>query len=297
MKITKEIFNGILVVNKPEGRTSSQLTGEIRHRLKMEKVGHLGTLDPMACGVLPLAINEATKALPFLEEGEKTYEATILLGKISNTYDRTGEVTETKACFLDACNAAKMEETLKSFRGRISQIPPRFSAIHVGGKRAYELARKGVSFELEPRVVTIVQLDLVQYQHPSAILRIACSKGTYIRSLVHDIGQKLQTGAILTGLTRLASGPFMLKDAVEVEAIRSDFPKYCRRLFQFFKDLPMVTIRETQKKKILASGLLLDLGSVPSGRFILLDDEKNIVAFANSQSGKVKVERVFNFPN
>jgi tRNA U55 pseudouridine synthase TruB len=219
------------------------------------------------------------------------------LGKSSNTYDRTGEVTETGDCLLNAFDSAKMEEILKSFCGRISQIPPRFSAIHVGGKRAYDLARKGVSFELEPRVVTILQLDLVQYQHPCATLRITCSKGTYIRSLVHDIGQKLETGAILTGLTRLASGPFILKDAVEVEAIETDFPKCCRRLVQCFSDLPMFTISETQKRKILTSGLLPDLGSVPSDRFILLDNEKNIVAFANSRNEKVIVERVFNFPN
>ncbi|HEU0115761.1 MAG TPA: tRNA pseudouridine(55) synthase TruB, partial [Thermomicrobiales bacterium] len=191
--------------------------------------GHAGTLDPAATGVLPLAVGAARKTLEFLAEASKTYEAAIAFGVETDTWDRDGAVVAT----ADASDLTRgqIEAGLTPFRGSFAQTPPMHSAIKIGGRKLYELARKGEEVERPPRPVTIHALDLLAWEPPVARLRIDCSKGTYIRSLAHDLGAALGTGAHLSALRRTRAGPFTLADAVTLEALAAaDLPAAWPRL-------------------------------------------------------------------
>ena len=208
-------MDGILLVNKPAGMTSHDVVNRIRKILHTKKVGHCGTLDPDATGVLVLCIGKATKALQFLMSETKVYQATLFLGTATDTYDSSGQIMEEKAFH----GVRDVEETLQSFIGKQQQIPPIYSAIKVHGKKLYEYARNQEHVDIQPRTIMIEKIELISQQDQSITFQVKCSKGTYIRSLCVDIGKKLGYPAHMTHLIRLASGEFYLEDCYSLEDI------------------------------------------------------------------------------
>jgi tRNA pseudouridine55 synthase len=212
--------DGFLIVDKPLTWTSFDVVARVRRLVGERRVGHAGTLDPLATGVLPLALGKATRFIEYLSEAGKAYDATVNLGVSTTTYDREGAVTATAAGPLPA--AAAVEAALDRFRGPQQQLPPMYSAVKHDGQRLYELARQGQEVERRPRPITIYRLDLVEYTPPLARLVVECSKGTYIRTLAHDLGAALGCGAHLAVLVRTRHGPFTLADAVPLDALAAE---------------------------------------------------------------------------
>ncbi len=209
------MIDGFLVIDKPEGITSHGVVQRVRQWAEQRRVGHLGTLDPLARGVLPMALGEATKLSRLLTHGKKAYRGRIRLGVATTSYDREGEVIA--SCDGPWPEQEELEKALETFRGAIRQVPPPFSARKLGGEKAYRLARRGEPVELDPTDVTIERLDLLDYSPPFLSLVVDCSAGTYVRSLAHDLGRLLGTGAHLWELCRTRSGPFTLEQAIPLE--------------------------------------------------------------------------------
>jgi len=209
--------HGILLVDKPAGLTSAGVVREVKRRLGGAKVGHLGTLDPFATGLLPLAIGEGAKVVPFLNQEEKSYSGTIALGNATDTLDSTGRTTETAP--VPPLTQATVDEIAGRFLGEIAQVPPAFSALKRGGVPLYRLARRGVELEVEPRRVSIASLSLALIGPQSLSLSVRCSKGTYVRSLARDLALALGTVGHLSALRRTAFGMFRVSEAVPLESV------------------------------------------------------------------------------
>lgn len=207
---TRGMLHGVLVVDKPAGWTSHDVVARVRRLTRERRVGHAGTLDPAATGVLPVLVGDATRLVEFLGDADKGYVADITFGVSTDSGDIDGVVT---ASGMPLPQRQVIETALERFRGPISQVPPMHSAIQVGGKRLYELARLGVSIERAPRDVRIDRLELVRWESPVATLDVACGKGTYVRSLATDLGEAAGTVAYLSNLVRTWTGPFSLMDA------------------------------------------------------------------------------------
>jgi len=222
-------LSGFLNINKPQGITSHDVVAQVRRGLKQRgmgkvKVGHAGTLDPMATGVLIVCLGAATRLSDDVMHGEKKYRAILKFGETTDTYDAEGQITQTR----DASSLTRdqIEAALPAFRGDILQVPPMYSAIKQGGVKLYDLARAGETVEREPRPVRIDALTITDWAAPEFSLEVTCSAGTYIRSLAYDLGDQLGVGAHLAGLTRLASGQFSLADAVTLDTfLQSDEPQ------------------------------------------------------------------------
>ena len=212
-------MDGVIVVDKPEGWTSHDVVGKMRRIAKTQKVGHLGTLDPIATGVLPVVIGRATRLAQFYTRSDKIYEGAVRFGWSTNTYDRAGEPTGEKTEVQP--RSEEIERQLEKFRGEIRQTPPPVSAKKVEGKRAYELARKSLPVELEPVKVHIYELELLGVDGSDARLRAHVSGGTYLRSIAHDLGQSMGCGAHLQELRRLSSGEFSLDQARTIAQLES----------------------------------------------------------------------------
>ena len=211
--------DGILIIDKPEGWTSMDVCAKLRGILHEKRVGHGGTLDPMATGVLPVFVGRATRAAEFSENSRKEYEAGLRLGLVTNTQDTTGETLESQPVNV---SCREVEEALAAFRGEIRQIPPMYSAVKVGGQRLYQLARKGREVEREARQVTIYELELLeQVSETDFRLRCVCSKGTYIRTLCHDIGRALGCGGTMYALRRTMAAGYTLAEAVTIQIGRA----------------------------------------------------------------------------
>lgn len=237
---------GILVVDKPIGPTSHQIVSIVRRGTGIRKVGHAGTLDPRASGVLVLCLGQATRLSEYLSTSEKRYLAVIRFGASTRTYDSEGDILQ------ETGNAPKrkdIEEALSEFRGEISQVPPPYSAIKVQGKRAYQLSREGKPPELNARKVIIHELKLLSYKKPDLTLEIECSAGTYIRSIAHDLGEMLSTGAHLAELKRIKAGPFTIDDAIplpklEVGLMVDKWERYVIPAADALPDFPVVKISQ-----------------------------------------------------
>jgi tRNA pseudouridine55 synthase len=201
-------MDGVLVIDKPSGPTSFDVVRQVRSLLKLKKVGHTGTLDPMATGVLPLCLGEATKVAGFITEGDKAYDATVRLGAETDTQDAQGQVTAQAP--VPPLTPALLESALARFRGSFDQVPPMYSAVKVAGKRLYELARAGEEVERAARHVTVYELVLRDYSADRLQLSVRCSKGFFVRTLAFDLGRALGCGAHLEALRRTHSGPFTL---------------------------------------------------------------------------------------
>jgi len=212
-------LHGYLVIDKPAGWTSHDVVGRVRRLTGERKVGHAGTLDPAATGVLPVAIGSATRSLEFLAESSKTYIAEITFGITTDSYDGDGVVRSISS--IEGVSEELLISALRSFEGAIEQIPPMHSAIKIGGKRLYELARKGEEIERTARVVMVHQIEVLSCNGPVASICVDCSKGTYVRSIAQDLGEHFGCGAYLSNLVRVRSGPFDLQDAWTIKELES----------------------------------------------------------------------------
>lgn len=218
----KEMPSGFLLVDKPAGPTSHDVVDMVRRATGVRKVGHAGTLDPFASGLLLIAVGrEATRRIGEFSGLDKEYEAVMHLGAVSDTMDGTGRITEVK-CQMSNVKSAEMEKVLKKFTGRIRQIPPMYSAKKLGGRKLYELARRGETVEREAVPVTVRELELLSFEWPVARFRARVSSGTYIRALAHDLGQALGCGAYLEELRRTAIGPYRVEDALPASGLSAE---------------------------------------------------------------------------
>jgi tRNA pseudouridine55 synthase len=217
----KNAISGALVVDKPVGMTSHDVVQAIRNGTGLRRAGHTGTLDPRASGVLVILVGPAVRLSEYVSASDKRYQAIIRLGGTTDTFDAEGKFTPTK----DPVNVteAEFEEALKTFVGEIEQVPPAHSAVKVGGRKAYEMARKGEEVELEPRKITVHHLEVLEWTPPEVVIDVHCSSGTYVRSLANDLGQKLGCGAYLVGLRRTKSGKFTLRDATPLRKLQEAF--------------------------------------------------------------------------
>ena len=232
----KAMPNGILIIDKPTDWTSMDVCAKLRGILKEKKIGHGGTLDPMATGVLPVFVGSATRAVEFAEKGDKEYIAGLRLGLVTNTQDTTGEILEERPAAVDR---ETLEAVLPRFTGPIAQVPPMFSAIKRDGKKLYELARAGREVERAPRPVTIHALEILERRGPAEyLLRVRCSKGTYVRTLCHDIGQALGCGGCMSSLRRTMAAGFTLDQAVTLEDVRERGAVLLLPTDRFFRGLP-----------------------------------------------------------
>lgn len=243
---------GLIVVDKPVGPTSHRIVSLVRRGTGLTKVGHAGTLDPRASGVLVLCLGAATRLSEYLSTSSKSYEAVIRFGSSTQTYDGGGQVTRrtNMAPTLD-----QIRHELEGFVGEIEQVPPPYSAIKIQGRKAYELARKGQEPELGPRRVIIHRLDVLSYKQPDLTLSIDCSAGTYVRSLAHDLGERTETGAYLASLRRTRAGPFTLDDAVPLSRLEAAFmvggwEDYLRPAADALPGLDIIRVREEDLERI-----------------------------------------------
>ncbi len=212
------LLNGILVVDKPCGMTSHDVVDAVRRRFKMKRVGHAGTLDPLATGVLVLLLGQSTKLFSEFSSYDKAYEATMMLGLTTDTDDINGNIIEQKP--FDDVKQSDIERVFKTFIGDIDQIPPMFSALKHKGKRLYQLAREGVEVKREPRRIKIFLLELVQFLLPEIKFSLECSKGTYVRKIAEDVGEILGCGACISQIHRTKVGPFTIDQAVKLDEIK-----------------------------------------------------------------------------
>ena len=241
-------MDGIVIVDKPQGWTSQDVTARLRRVFGTRRIGHGGTLDPMATGVLPVFVGRATRAVEFFEHAEKTYETVLRLGITTDTEDMTGTVlTEEKVSFTEE----QLQETLAAFRGEILQVPPMYSALKVNGQKLCDLARKGKTVERQPRPITIHELTLVERGENTLRLRVCCSKGTYIRTLCKDIGEKLGCGGCMESLRRVAAGEYTIDEAVPLQTLldTEEPEKYLRGVDTMFRNYPAVTLTANQETR------------------------------------------------
>ena len=241
-------MDGIVIVDKPQGWTSQDVTARLRRVFGTRRIGHGGTLDPMATGVLPVFVGRATRAVEFFEHAEKTYETVLRLGITTDTEDMTGTVlTEENVSFTEE----QLQETLTAFRGEILQVPPMYSALKVNGQKLCDLARKGKTVARQPRPITIHELTLVERGENTLMLRVRCSKGTYIRTLCKDIGEKLGCGGCMESLRRVAAGEYTVDEAVPLQTLlETEEPeKYLRGVDSMFRNYPAVTLTANQETR------------------------------------------------
>jgi tRNA pseudouridine55 synthase len=217
----KNVVSGVLVVDKPVGLTSHDVVQIIRRGTGIRRAGHTGTLDPRASGVLVILIGPAVRLSEYVSASDKRYQATIRLGSSTDTFDAEGRVTSSAS--VDNISEEKFEEILDQYVGEIEQVPPPYSAIKVGGRKAYEMARDGEEVNLEPRTIQVYSLELLEWDSPEAVVDVFCSSGTYVRSLANDLGNALGVGAHLVGLRRTKSGRFTLRDAVPLRRLQESF--------------------------------------------------------------------------
>ena len=239
-------MDGIVIVDKPSGWTSQDVVSKLRGVFKTRRIGHGGTLDPMATGVLPVFVGRATRAVEFFEHAEKTYEATLRLGISTDTEDITGEILEEKPVNV---TEEQFLETLNRFRGEIFQIPPMYSAIKINGQKLCDLARKGKEVERQPREIEIFELECLEFAGNTARLRIHCSKGTYIRTLCKDIGAALGCGGCMESLRRVSAGEYTIDEAVPLaDLLQAENPeKFLRPVDSMFRNHPAVTLTAKQE--------------------------------------------------
>ncbi|NLB23004.1 MAG: tRNA pseudouridine(55) synthase TruB [Clostridium sp.] len=213
-------MSGIIVIDKAQDYTSFDVVAVVRRLVGIKKVGHTGTLDPMATGVLPILVGSATKLAPYLVDTKKEYVATMVLGRSTDTLDVTGTITEEMDASSISFTKEQIEAAMAPLRGDILQVPPMFSALKKDGKRLYDLARQGITLELEPRPVTIYELELLEYQHPIIRFRAVTSKGTYIRSLVRDLAENLGVPGTMSDLRRTLTGGFSIAQSVSLDELK-----------------------------------------------------------------------------
>ena len=269
-------MNGIVIIDKPAGWTSQDVTARLRRVFGTRRIGHGGTLDPMATGVLPVFVGRATRGVEFFEHAEKTYETELLLGVATDTEDTTGTVRARREVSV---TQARLDEVLERFRGEIMQIPPMYSALKVNGQKLCDLARKGRQVERQPRPVTIHELTLLSREGDTLRLRVRCSKGTYIRTLCADIGEALGCGGCMQALRRTQAGEYTIAEAVPLQQLleATEPETYLRDVDTMFRGYPGVKLTVNQEKRCRngnAFSVTLPAGTYraysQSGEFLML---------------------------
>lgn len=281
---------GILIVDKPEGWTSQDVVSKLRGVLHEKRIGHGGTLDPMATGVLPVFVGRATRAVEFFEHAEKTYEAVLLLGVTADTQDTTGTVLETRPVTV---GEAALREVLTRFTGVQQQLPPMYSAVKIGGRKLYELARAGKEIERKPREITVFSLDLLDFSKASARLRIHCSKGTYIRTLCHDMGAALGCGGCMASLRRVQAGAYPIAEAVTLDEIlaAADPQKLLKPVDSLFSAYPCLTLTPAQEKCVRNGAAFTCKWA--EGRYRVYSPSGEFLALCEAADGKLKTVKSF----
>ena len=274
--------NGIIIIDKPAGWTSMDVCAKLRGILKTKKIGHAGTLDPMATGVLPVFVGRATRAVSFAEGGEKEYVAGLRLGRTTNTQDTEGETLTQSPV---AVGRDELEAVLPRFTGEISQIPPMFSAIKINGQKLYDLARQGKEVERKARAVTIFALEVVeQVSETDYILRIRCSKGTYVRTLCHDIGQALGCGGCMFSLRRTMAAGFTLDESVTLEQMQEGGEALLRPTDSLFRDRPDYRLKtEKQEERCRNGNPFFIQENLPEGEYRIYGREGAFLCLSRLQ--------------
>ena len=246
-------MDGIVIVDKPQGWTSQDVTARLRRVFNTRRIGHGGTLDPMATGVLPVFVGRATRGVEFFEHAEKTYETVLRLGITTDTEDITGTVLTEQDAFV---TGEMLEQVLQKFRGEIMQVPPMYSALKINGQKLVDLARKGKEVERKPRPVTIHELTLLGMEADGIRLRVRCSKGTYIRTLCKDIGEALGCGGCMAALRRVSAGEYTIEEAVPLQQLlECEHPEiHLRNLDTLFLQHPKVVLTANQEKRCRNGG-------------------------------------------
>lgn len=287
-------MNGIINIKKEKGYTSFDVVAKMRGILKMKKIGHTGTLDPDATGVLPVCIGKATRVCDLLTDKDKVYETRMLLGRVTDTQDITGQVLQENPVTV---SVEQVKSCILSFVGNYEQIPPMYSALKVNGQKLCELARKGIEVERKARPVTIYDIEILDVDIPYVSMRVHCSKGTYIRTLCDDIGQKLGCGACMAELVRTRVADFMLEDAVTLAQLEQAVAKNCLEEYvkpvdYVFAQCKAIVVRE-EFRKLLYNGNKLPVscgcyeGEAEDGdRLRVYDAEKKFVGIYEYQAGE-----------
>ena len=287
--------NGILIIDKPQDWTSHDVVAKCRRVLHERRVGHAGTLDPMATGVLPVFVGRATRAVEFVMEGEKEYLAGLRLGLVTNTQDTTGEVLEQRPVSV---TRAELEAALEQFRGDILQVPPMYSAIKIGGKKLYELARKGREVERPARPVTIHSLTLEGQTAPDEFtIRVKCSKGTYVRTLCHDLGAALGCGGCMSSLRRTMACGFTLQEAYPLaEVLACEDPAgLLRPTDSLFADHPALTLGKRGADRV-RHGAQVCQPEAADGTYRIYGPEEEFLALGRVEQGRLLMVKRFFQP-
>ena len=275
--------NGIVIIDKPADWTSMDVCAKIRGILREKRVGHGGTLDPMATGVLPVFVGQATRAVEFAENGKKEYVAGLRLGLVTNTQDTSGETLESHPVTVSRTD---VEQAMAAFLGDIQQIPPMYSAIKINGQKLYDLARKGKTVERKPRSITIYELEpLEQVNETDYLIRCVCSKGTYIRTLCHDIGAKLGCGGTLYSLRRTMAAGFTLDQAVSIEDVQEKGESLLLPTDRFFDEYPALTLTDARQEKMCRCGNPLHLQGVKNGTYRVYGANGDFLCLSRSENG------------
>lgn len=297
------MIDGFIVIDKPAGMSSHDVVNIVRRKFGQKRVGHTGTLDPFATGVLVLALGEATKAIPFLDEAAKEYRAVMKLGESTDTQDCTGEVIH--RCDWRGITSDDIRRVAAGFKGKLSQLPPMFSALKHKGVPLYKLARRGDEISREPRQIEVFTLDIDNIELPEVAFTVSCSRGTYVRTLAHDIGRELGCGAHLTRLQRIASGRFQLKEALPLEMlddVMSDgrVEGILISPYGALDHLPDLPVEESGREMV-SHGIAPKLTSLAGhsetltpGKLVRISYEKRLIAVAEFAENGLRLVRVFN---
>ncbi len=277
--------DGILIIDKPAGWTSMDVCAKLRGILREKRVGHAGTLDPMATGVLPVFVGRATRAVQFAENGRKEYHAVLKLGVVTDTQDITGTVLETRPV---AAGAEEVRAALGRFIGELSQLPPMYSALKVNGRKLCDLARQGRTVERKPRPVTIYELELTEQTAPDEFsLRVVCSKGTYIRTLCHDLGQALGCGGCMAALRRTMAAGFRIEEAVALDEAQAKGEALLLPLDEYFRAYPRFAVQNETQEKRAYNGNPFTAWGVADGDYRVYDRAGRFLSLSHAEGGEL----------
>jgi tRNA pseudouridine55 synthase len=298
-KASHSNMNGVLNIDKPAGMSSHDVVLQVRRMLRERRVGHTGTLDPLATGVLVLCLGKATRIARYLEGGTKEYAAVMKLGIVTDTLDAEGRVLQTRTYAQP--DRSRVLEALHRFTGTITQTPPAYSAIKIGGVASYKLARQGKATSLKPRAVAIYDLELCDYQDPFIQIRVRCSKGVYIRTLCADIGEALGAGAHLTNLRRTASGPFRIEHAVTLDQLSAaveggDVDDLVIPMDRALKELPFISVNDDDSKRIAHGSRVMGTDGdywIDRELVRIHDNRGTLLAVGSTRNGELRPVTVF----
>lgn len=284
-------MSGILLVDKPAGWTSHDVVGRLRRMTGQRRIGHSGTLDPMATGLLVVFLGRATRAVEFAEGHDKAYTALLRPGVVTDTLDTTGAVLATSP---ERPTRSELETALGAFRGEIEQLPPMYSALKHKGKKLYEIARAGGEVERKPRPVTIYRLECTGERDGDFVLEVECSKGTYIRTLCDDIGRALGCGACMSGLRRTRAGGFDVRDALTIEEIERRGAENCLLpVDALFAGRPVVLLKDARAEKALRNGMDVRFDADFTGECRVYAESGEFLALCRAEGGALKTIKSF----